>query len=55
MIIQVLLSYKDCTIFFIEGFIGEKKGQIRFPNLKGVICTQKVCNRKYRTVFSIKS
>ena len=37
MIMQILLSYKDYTIFFIEGSIGEqKKGQIRFPNRKGI-------------------
>ena len=55
MIMQILLSYKDYTIFFIEGSIGEKKGQIRFLNLKGIICTPKFYNRKYRSVFSSKS
>ena len=32
-----------------------QKDQIGFPNVKGIICTPKLCNGKYRSVFSIKS
>ena len=34
MIMQILLSYKDYTIFFIEGSIGEKKGPDKIPQSK---------------------
>ena len=48
MIMQILLSYKDYTFFFIEGSIGEKKRQDKIPqskrdnNYADIFCSGKV-------------
>ena len=49
-----LFSKKDYYLLY-SGIHRSQKGQIRFPNPKGIICTPKLCNRKYRSVFLIKS